>query len=92
MIKAKVPYYQQERGSQVELQPNEVKVLLELLAGSMTNRALIDSLGMRQTSVSRYIAFLRERGFVSSDNDSDDRRIVYNSITAAGRKYLSDLS
>jgi len=92
MIKAEKPYFEQGRNSARELRPNEVKIMLELLSGSFTVNALCDQIGSKQPEISRCLASLRNRGLVSSDNDSDDRRIVYNTLTAAGRKYLKDLS
>ena len=70
----------------------EWRVLFHLgLYGRMTAREIGRMSRMHKTKISRAVAKLAERRFLTRRRDTDDRRVEYLELTAAGQRAYRDL-
>lgn len=60
--------------------------------GRMTAREIGQRARMHKTKISRAVAKLEARRFLTRERDADDRRLEYLELTGAGRKAYEDLS
>ncbi|MDU8926384.1 MarR family transcriptional regulator [Alisedimentitalea sp. MJ-SS2] len=70
----------------------EWRVLFHLgIYGRMTAKEIGDRSKMHKTKISRAVAKLAERRFLTRERDEADRRLEFLELTAAGRKAYRDL-
>lgn len=70
----------------VEASASELFALDELAAAPLTQTALGDRLGLEKSTVSRLVAGLEAKGWVSRERDPRNRRLSLVSLSGAGRR------
>ena len=71
---------------------NEWRVLFHLgMYGQMTARGIAERAQLHKTKISRAVAKLEARRFLTRTRDGADRRVEHLALTAAGRAAFEDL-
>lgn len=71
-----------------KLTPARADMMISMLSRELTQKGLVEALGICASVVSRMVRALERLGLVARRTPAEDRRVRWVSLTAAGRKAL----
>lgn len=85
--------FQQEYKSRYGMLRTEWRVMFHLgIYGRMTAREIGEKAGIHKTKISRAVAKLAQRRYITRERDENDRRSEFLALTKEGARVYSDLS